>query len=514
MLLQDDSNEALTDFLDDGDGDPLGGSKVVGIDDNELLATRKSLSEVQARNETIEKERYQLLEKLARSEAKQKEYLSTVMHDKDLAKSELEAAKALFNRKLDESLEEKFNLESKLVLAKQDAVELAVQVEKLAEIAFQQATSHILEDAQLRVSAAEASAAEAAFQIEEQIRTASEGAITCVIQQSKNAIEKALAVAESGGDHTTNAMAAFLDNMGLDEIVSVQSKNIKLSNTVNDLESQLLIYRNDIDRLKLELKQAHEEAKAYELRANDVEKLLLEFQESSRKAALQQEEEIKSSLEKMRKDATEKKKAASKAFKLELERMKTAIEAAKETARSQDEAYMRRCEALQRSLRAAETASKTWRQRAEMAEDLLLRKSSSEEGDEEAIYCVNGGRIDFLMDDDSLKWKLLTDGPRRPTPEWMARRIRSIRPRFPPRKTHVSEVMTSGFKTLDLPKPDEVWSIAQEKLKEGDALVEHVIEKEVIEKKRKALERALQRKTVKWQRTPEETKLGAAIHVR
>lgn len=504
----DDSTEALTDFLDDGDGNSLGRSKVVGIDDDELLATRKSLSDAQARNETIEKERDQLLEKLVRSEAKQKEYFSTVMHDKDLAISELEAAKALFNRKLEESLEEKFNLESKLVLAKQDAVELAVQVEKLAEIAFQQATSHILEDAQLRVSAAEASAAEAAFQIEEQIRTASEGAITRVLQQSKDAIEKALAVAESAGDHTTNAMAAFVDNMDrVDDIISVQSQNIKLSNTVNDLESQLLIYRNEIDRLKLELKQARKEAKAYELRANDVEKLLLEFQESSRKAALQQEEEIKSSLEKMRKDAMEKKKAASKAFKLELERMKAAIEAAKETVRSQDEAYMRRCEALQRSLRAAEAASKTWRQRAEMAEDLLLKKSSSEERDVEAIYCVNGGRIDFLMDDDSLKWRLLTDGPRRPTPEWMARRIRSIRPRFPPRKTHVSEVMTSGFKTLDLPKSDEVWSIAQEKLKEGDALVEHVIEKEVIEKKRKALERALQRKTVKWQRTPEETKL-------
>nr|XP_018622576.1 uncharacterized protein LOC104085350 isoform X3 [Nicotiana tomentosiformis] len=507
-LLQDDSAEALTDFLDDGDGNSLGSSKVVGVDDNELLATRKALSDARARNKAIEKERDQLLEKLARSEAKQKEYLSTVMHDKDLAISELEVAEALFNNKLEESLEEKFSLESKLVLAKQDAVELAVQVEKLAEIAFQQATSHILEDAQLRVSAAEASAAEASFQIEEQIRSASEGAINSVLQQSKDAIEKALAVAESAGDHTTKAMAAFVDNMGpVDEIISVQSQNIKLSNTVNDLESQLLIYRNDIDRLKLELKQARKEAKAYELRANDVEKLLLEFQESSRKAAVQQEEEIKSSLEKMRKDATEKRKAASKAFKLEIERMKAAIEAAKEIARSQDEAYMRRCEALQRSLRAAEAASKMWRQRAEMAEDLLLKKSSSEERDEEAIYSVNGGRIDLLMDGDSQKWKLLTDGPRRPTPEWMARRIRSLRPRFPPRKTHVSEAMTAGYKTLDLPKPDEVWSIAQEKLKEGDVLVEHVIEKEVIEKKRKALERALQRKTVKWQRTPEETKL-------
>ncbi|KAK4360716.1 hypothetical protein RND71_019668 [Anisodus tanguticus] len=442
IYSSDDSTEALTDFLEDGDGNSLGRSKVVGIDGNELLASRKAHSDAQARNETIEKERDQLLEKLAPSEAKQ-EYLSTVMHDKDLAISELEAAKALFTQKLEESVEEKFNLESKLVLAKQDAVELAVQVEKLAEIAFQQATSHILEDAQLRVSAAETSAAEAAFQIEEQIRTGSEGAITYVLQQSKDAIEKALDVAESAGDHTTNAMAAFVDNMDqVHEIISVQSQNLKLSNT-----------------------QARKEAKAYELRANDVEKLLLEFQESSRKSVLQQEEEIKSLLEKMRKDATEKKKAASKAFKLELERMKAAIEAAKETARSQDE----------RSLRAAEAASKTWRQRAEMAEDLLLRKSSSEEVDEEAIYCVNGGRIDFRMDDDSQKWRLLTDGPPRPTPEWMARRIRSICPRFPPRKTHVPE-------------------------------------KEVIEKKRKALERALQRKTVKWQRTPEETKLGAAIH--
>ncbi|XP_019244553.1 PREDICTED: uncharacterized protein LOC109224428 isoform X1 [Nicotiana attenuata] len=505
-LLQDDSAEALTDFLDDGDGNSLGSSKVIGVDDNELLATRKALSDARARNKAIVKERDQLLEKLARSEAKQKEYLSTVMRDKDLSISELEAAEALFNNKLEESLEEKFSLESKLVLAKQDAVELAVQVEKLAEIAFQQATSHILEDAQLRVSAAEASAAEASFQIEERIRSASEGAITSVLQQSKDAIEKALAVAESAGDHTTK-MAAFVDNMGpVDEIISVQSQNIKLSNTVNDLESQLLVYRNDIDRLKLEVKQARKEAKAYELRANDVEKLLLEFQESSRKAALQQKEEIKSSLEKMRKDATEKRKAASTAFKLEIERMKAAIEAARETARSQDGAYMRRCEALQRTLRAGEAASKMWRQRAEMAENLLLKKSSSEEGDEEAIYSVNGGRIDLLMDDDSQKWKLLTDGPRRPTPEWMARRIRSLRPRFPPRKTHVSEAMAAGYKTLDLPKADEVWSIAQEKLKEGDVLVEHVIEKEVIEKKRKALERALQRKTVKWKRTPEETK--------
>jgi hypothetical protein len=90
----------------------------------------------------------------------------------------------------------------------------------------------------------------------------------------------------------------------------------------------------------------------------------------------------------------------------------------------------------------------------------------------------------------------------------MARRIRTIRPKFPPRKIDVAEAVSSEFRSLNLPKPDEVWSIALEKPKEGDTLIEHVFEKEIIEKKRKALEHVLQRKTIQWQRTEEQIKLG------
>lgn len=426
-----------------------------------------------------------------------------------MAVAELKAAKAMFNRKLDQSVEDKFNLESKLVLAKKDAVELAVQVEKLAEIAFQQATSHILEDAQLKVSAAETSAAEAVYQIEEQIRLATEDTIVSLVEQSKDAIEKALAVAETAGEQTTKAIAVLTDPINpFDEISSVQSENIKLQNAVNDLKFKLSTSSNEINRLQLELEQAQNRASAYELQASDAEKALLELQESSNKAALQQEEEIKLLLEKIKKESTEKRRAASKAFKVELEAIKAAIGAAKETARSKDEAHMRRCEALQRSLKASEAASRMWRERAEMAEALLMKQSSPDNQEEAAIYSVNGGRVELLMDEDSQKWRLLSDGPRREIPEWMARRIRSICPKFPPRTTSLSDVASSKFTPLDLPKPEEVWSIAQEKTKEGDTLVEHVIEKEVIEKKRKALERALQRKTIKWERTPEEKKLG------
>ncbi|KAM2370816.1 hypothetical protein ACFX1X_045739 [Malus domestica] len=161
----DDSTDTFTNVANTS-----GSSEVLNIEEDELMTARKALLEAQARQGAIEKERDQLLEELACSEAKQQEYVATILHDKELAIAELEAAKSLFHQKLLESVEEKFSLESKLVLAKQDAVELAVQVEKLAEIAFQQATSHILQDAQMRVSAAETTAAEAAYQIEKQIK--------------------------------------------------------------------------------------------------------------------------------------------------------------------------------------------------------------------------------------------------------------------------------------------------------------------------------------------------------
>ncbi|XP_021905353.1 uncharacterized protein LOC110820232 [Carica papaya] len=506
VFSTDDSTDAFADGY--GDGYSSSRSGVLRKIEDELTEVKKALSEAQARQGSIEQERNQLLDELARAEVKQQEYVAAILHDKEIAIAELEAAKSLFHQKLQASVEEKFALESKLVLAKQDAVELAVQVEKLAEIAFQQTTSQILEDARMRVSAAETSAAEAAYQIEEQIRNATEGTILSIVEQSKNAIEKVLDVAEKAGDHATKAVAIFSDSLNpLDEIASLQQEKTKLQRVIGDLESELLLKRSEVDMLKLELEQAHAQVNAFELRANDTEKALREFQESSTKKILQQEEGIKSVVEKMKKDAATRKKAMYKAFKTEMESVRATIEAVKETARLKDNASIRRCDALQRSLRASEAASKTWRQRAEKAESLLTKDGLVDGEDRDAIYVVNGGRIDLLTDDDSLKWKLLSDGPRREIPQWMARKIRAICPKFPPRKVNALEVLTSKFQTLDSPSVDEVWSIAQEKPKEGDTFIEHVIEKETIEKKRKTLEQTLQRNTIQWQRTLEQTKL-------
>ncbi|TKY65101.1 Alpha-amylase 3 [Spatholobus suberectus] len=499
-----DSDDTFTDVVVDQDS---GRNEVIGIED-ELMIAKKALSEAHHRQEVIEKERDQLLEELARSEAKKQEYITTILHDKEVAIGELEAAKSLFQKNLEESVAEKFTLESKLVLAKQDAVDLAVQVEKLAEVAFQQATSHILEDAQLRISSAETTAAEAAHLIEKQIKDATEGTISSIVEKSNYAIERALVVAEEAGELAKKSMETFIDGTSpFTEIAAVQAENIKLQGIISDIESQLMIARNEADKLKLELEITRQQLQAFEQRANDAEKALLDFQESSRKNTLKQEEEMKSILEKVKKDVAERMKAVSKAFKADLKNTKATVEAAKEVVHCKDYAYLRRCEALQRSLKASEDALKMWRQRAEMVETLLSKERLHDEGDEDSIYVVNGGRIDLLTDVDSQKWKLLSDGPRREIPQWMARRIKAVSPKFPPKKIDVAEALTSKFRSLELPTVDEVWSIAQEKPKEGDALIEHVYERETIERKRKALESALQRKTIQWQRAPEQTKL-------
>lgn len=498
---QGNSNDTYTEITEDWDPS----SSANGEATRKEIESKIALSEDRSR--AIEKERDQLIQELARSEAKQHEYAQMLEHNKELAIAEFEAAKSMFDRKLEESIEAKFALESKLVLAKEDAVELAVQVEKLAELAFQQATSHILEDAQLRVSAAETSAAEATHRIEEQIRSATEGAMSSIVDQSKDTINKALTAAEQASKHAKKIVTALSGGTNLiNEIASVQSENFKLQNVVSDFESELLITKGEIERLKSELGQALALAKSSDLRANTAERALVDLQEKNRNKSIEREAMIKSLLEKMKKESAEREKSATKAFKAEVEAIMAAVEAAKDTARLKDQAYVNRCAALQRSLLSSQAASEVWRRRAEIAES-ILRGQQLPEG-EDTNNLINGGRIDLLTDDDSQKWKLLAEGPRREIPEWMSRRIRTICPKFPPIKANIAEALSEAASlSLNLPKYDEVWSIAHEKPKEIDELVVQAHEKEAIEKKRRVLERALQRKTIKWQKAPEQLKL-------
>ncbi|ERM99977.1 hypothetical protein AMTRI_Chr10g224780 [Amborella trichopoda] len=505
-----DSKDILTDTVFEGDGvsSGSGNGEVLQITREEFIATNDALEEARLRQEAAEKERDRLTQDLALSEAKLQEYAATIDGNRELAVAELEAAKSLFHDKLQDSLNEKFALETRLVLAKQDAVELAVQVEKLAEIAFQQSTSHILEDAQMRVSAAGTSAAEAAYHIEEQLRTTTENTLSSIVEQSNDTLGKVLMAAQQASDHAKRAMESLTDGLQVvDEMVSVHSMNVGLQSAMSELERQLTFKQNEVDRLSSELELVQARANSLEARANSLENTLAEVQESTKRKLLEQEEATKSLLKKFKEEAAKSEASATMALKVELEGIRSTVDAAKKTMELKDRAYMQRCLALERSLKASEAATNVWRQRAEMAESLLQEGRLVGEEDQDATVVVNGGRLDILTEDDSQRWRLLADGPRRDIPEWMARRIRSICPKFPPRKTTIPEELTVSSSSLTLPKPEEVWSIAQEKPKQGDTFIKQVIEKEAIGKQRKALERALQRKTIQRQRIPEPTKL-------
>ncbi|XP_047312838.1 uncharacterized protein LOC124916150 [Impatiens glandulifera] len=496
QLRYDDSSEIFKD-----------GSNRDDSIENKLEDTKKALSEARKRQEEIEEKRNLLLQELEESEAILQKHAEAFRQDKEHAVSKQEAVTSQLGQNLQESIEEKVKLESKFVLAKKDAFELALQVEKLSEIAFQQATSYVLEDAKLRLSAAEARAAEAAYNAEKHIRNAAEGAIGSILERSKEAIEKALTIAGKDSDHATTNVDVFADGINTDDEID-STKNIELQNSVNKLRSQLLLSENDISKLKMQIEKSHAQASAHQLRSNEAKKSFLELQESSMNRVHQNEEEIKLLMDKLEKEAADRKQSAYEAFKVELESVRAAVLVAKKTVHSKDDIYVRRCETLQRSLKASETTSKKWKERAETAESFLLTTSPPTKEDQDTFFIANGGRLELLMNDDSLQWKLLSDGPRRKIPVWISQRIDSFCPKFPPRKLVLSESLSfSKYKTLELPKPDEIWSISHEKPKEGDVLVEHVIEKDIIDDKRSLLDRILQRKTTQWQKTPELKKL-------
>lgn len=81
-----------------------------------------------------------------------------------------------------------------------------------------------------------------------------------------------------------------------------------------------------------------------------------------------------------------------------------------------------------------------------------------EAGDVEDL--LNRGRMDVMLgQQQSEKWQVLNEGPRRERPEWVTRKLGPTIT-LPPVKALQSFVdsLTSG---VSLPKPDSVWSIAK-----------------------------------------------------
>eukprot|EP00249_Psilotum_nudum_P024115 c29097_g1_i3 orf=478-3477(+) len=475
------------------------------IDLDDAASLRATLLAAEDRVAAAEREKADALEALAKAEAKQQEYGVNLVQTTAAAMQEIESAREIFNKELEMILEEKLAVESELVLAKQDAIDLAVKVEMLAESAIQEATANLAEEAQLRIAAAEASAAEASEKVDNRIRIAAIDAADSMLKESRDVIEKSFTALEAAKEKAQKAEVGLFQKMQiLDDLVLKEVSALGLQQAISTLQQQLQAAKNENERLRAEIKAVMVRAETAEACVSAAGSAMQQSQATARKSEQEHEQKTKNALEALKNAGEARLEAAKAVFKADIDAFQAAVNTLSKANKAQEQANIRKYEALERSLVTAEVTARAWKERAVAVED-LLRKIKEQAIETEVsgtmLDELNGGRIITFLGSDSRKWHLLANGPRRETPDWMLRRIKVALQGLPPRKTFEGEAETEIH--LQLPTSEDTWSIASAKVKE-DIFTREAAEKETIDKQRRALEHALQRKTV---RRPKEAEI-------
>ncbi|CAK9222553.1 unnamed protein product [Sphagnum troendelagicum] len=96
------------------------------------------------------------------------------------------------------------------------------------------------------------------------------------------------------------------------------------------------------------------------------------------------------------------------------------------------------------------------RQAKELGIETLSSKSTVEQ-------ITGGGHMEMLLEKDSRRRDLLSNGPRREIPEWMKRSFDVGQHGLQPRESLPSSADVKAMLPLELPSPEDVWSIAHAK---------------------------------------------------
>lgn len=124
----------------------------------------------------------------------------------------------------------------------------------------------------------------------------------------------------------------------------------------------------------------------------------------------------------------------------------------------------------------------------------------------------NVGRLEMLPGSDSRIKDLLENGPRRETPDWMQRRLQTGQQNLPPMQPTSITAEIDAMIPLQLPSPENVWDVANSKVREDDKFSVRAAEKEALDLQRTALERALQTKSIKTLvRYPEDSEKTSGL---
>ncbi|GJP55033.1 hypothetical protein CLOM_g14020 [Closterium sp. NIES-68] len=512
----------------DGNGTAL--SPAASPEDT-IQALKASLAAAEEAAATALQAKELALEAVTVAEAKVESMSAQMVLTTEEAVSEVEAAKEKFKEEVARLQREKEEVEQQLAQAKQEGIDLAMKVEQMAALAVQEQTQAVAEDARLKIAAAKAEAADLAAQMEERIRLAADEAAAAVIEEAKATIEDAIAAADIAKEQARSAEAALqerldvLDRLGRAEVALMRSEEQRTA-----LQLKLEQAESEKENLRMEIKAAIARAEAAESRIVSTQAAVAEIQALAERTAKEREEGTERALEAMQLASEGREKAAALAYKAETESLRAAAMAAQKADKVKDQAVARRFAALQRSLAAAEESTRKWRERCLAVEELFaLAKSRGLDAVKDASpaaapvltpvetaapaaagaevgEAVGRGRMDVMLGTQSEKWRILADGPRRERPDWLQRKTLTTTP-LPSMPISVELDNVQAAVPLQLPTPDDVWSISLHKVaddkftKEAEA---REAEAKEIEEKRKELERALQRKAPKRIRSPEE----------
>lgn len=291
---------------------------------NDVEALKAALLDFEARALAAEKAENQALQALAAIRSKSQDSTKNLVQNTGVV--ELEAVKDAYRTELDKMSKAKKKVDLQLFEEKQESLDLAVRVEKIAELAISNATARIADEANLKVAAAETAAAEAIFQVEERVRHSADEASASVLMDARLALEEALAAAKTAKGQAEKAQACLVDQVGLqNELAELQAKLLLQEEALLSVGRHLQVAKGETERFRIELDEAQNFMKAATARVAAAEGVVLDVQKAAEQAAKDREESSQRAMDAFKKAARAKEDADKVAYKSEIDSLQDAI---------------------------------------------------------------------------------------------------------------------------------------------------------------------------------------------
>jgi len=283
-------------------GESATGTRDVKIPED-IASLKDALAAAEARADASKKAEKKALDALTIMEAR----------SQDMAKNTREALSKL------EAAEKKNRKE------KQEGIDLAVQVETISQSAIQKVTARITEEAKLKVSAAETSAAAAILGLEERLQRAADETAAAVSVQSHVAIDEAREMARSAKAQAEKFEAILNEQVkALNELAEAEAKVLLLEEALLAARQQLQIENGETERVRIELDTAERFVQIATAKVVAAERTLLDVKKAAEEAAEEREGRALRAIDAVKTAAKVRQEANKVAFEAEADALRSA----------------------------------------------------------------------------------------------------------------------------------------------------------------------------------------------